>query len=279
MLLSGTSPLAAAWAVLRSIVLPSVLLAGLLSPRWSAAAEDPPVGGTLSGRLVFGGPAPAPEPIEVNKDAAVCGEHALTDNTLLVGEDGGIANVVVWLDTRSSGREPMAPAGATPLAAVTLDNLDCRFAPHVVLLRVGQTLRVSNSDPVAHQATAFLNRNIPFNESIPAGADPIVKTLEKPELLPAPVTCPIHPWMKAHLFVQSHPYMVVTGADGRFSIAGLPPGEWTFRVWQERTGFVNSDELVGAAPAGWDGAKLTVKVTAGGTVDLGEVTVKPAAFE
>jgi hypothetical protein len=188
-----------------------------------------------------------------------------------------LANVVVWLDARSSGREPAAPAA--PAAAVTLDNVDCRFAPHIVLLRTGQPLRVTNSDPVAHQATAFLNRNLPFNESVPAGGDPIEKVLEKPELLPAPVTCPIHPWMKAHLFVQSHPFMAVTGADGRFEITSLPAGEWTFRLWQERAGFLQEEDVEGDAPAGWEGRTLTVTLPERGTVDLGEVTAAPAAFE
>ena len=254
---------------------PSLLLALAL------AAPDP-AGGTLTGRILYGGDPPAPEPVEVNKDAAVCGDAGLVDRSLVVGEakDGGrgVANVVVWLDPRASGREPPVPKSADP-PPVTLDNAGCRFEPHVVLLRTGQELRIANSDPVAHQATAYLSRNIPFNESVPAGGDPVVQTLEKPELVPVPVLCPIHPWMKGYLFVQAHPYAAVTDADGRFKIAGLPPGEWSFRVWQERAGFLKSDELTGAAPAGWDGAALKLTVEPGGTADLGDVTVKPAAFE
>ena len=85
--------------------------------------------------------------------------------------------------------------------------------------------------------------------------------------------------MKAHLLVQPHGFMTTTDAAGRFEIAGLPPGEWTFRVWQERTGFLKSDELNGDAPAGWDGSKLTVTVVAGEAVDLGDAVADPAAFE
>ena len=260
------------------MITPSLLLALAL------AAPDP-AGGTLTGRILYGGDPPAPEPVEVNKDAAVCGDAGLVDRSLVVGEaaggkDGGrgVANVVVWLDPRASGREPPVAESADP-PPVTLDNAGCRFEPHVVLLRTGQELRIANSDPVAHQATAYLSRNIPFNESVPAGGDPVIQTLEKPELVPVPVLCPIHPWMKGFLFVQAHPYAAVTGPDGRFRITGLPPGEWSFRVWQERAGFLNSDELTGAAPAGWDGATLKLTVEAGGTADLGDVTVKPAAFE
>ncbi|MFH5805910.1 methylamine utilization protein [Alienimonas sp. DA493] len=250
---------------------------GPVLPR--GAAAEPSAGGVLKGRLLFGGPAPEPGRVEVNKDVDVCGPLQLVDDTLLVAEDGGLANAVIWLDVRSSGRAPAAPATAAEPEPVVLDNVECRFEPHVVLLRTGQTLKITNSDPIAHQATAFLNRNIPFNESVPAGASPVERTLEKPELLPLPVTCPIHPWMKAHLFVLDHPYMAATGPDGRFAIEGLPPGEWTFRVWHERAGFLKSEEVQGEAPAGWDGSTLTVTVAEDGTVDLGDVRLQPAAFE
>ena len=245
-----------------------------------AAADPaaPAAGGTLTGRILLGGDAPAAAPIEVNKDVAVCGDRGLTDRSLVVGEDGGIRDVVVWLDVRASGREP-EPTGEDDPPPVVLDNVGCRFEPHVVLLRTGQELTITNSDPIPHQATAFLNRNIPFNESVPAGGAPVAKELGKGELVPVPVTCPIHPWMKAHLLVQPHRYMAKTDAAGRFSIAGLPPGEWTFRLWQERTGFLDSKELASPPPPGWDGAKLTVTIPGSGALDLGDVTADPAAFE
>ena len=37
--------------------------------------------------------------------------------------------------------------------------------------------------------------------------------------------CDVHPWMSARVYVLDHPFFAVTGADGRFEIAGLPPGE------------------------------------------------------
>ena len=254
----------------------------MLTPLLAAAlavvpAADPPTG-ALTGRILYGGEAPAPAAIAVNKDEAVCGDRGLTDRSLVVGEGGGIKDLVVWLDVRSSGREPAA-GDAKDLPPVVLDNVGCRFEPHVALLRTGQELKIVNSDPIAHQATVFLNRNIPFNESVPAGGDPVTKELEQGEIVPVPVTCPIHPWMKAHLLVQPHRFMAATDEAGRFRIEGLPPGEWTFRLWQERTGFLDSKELKSDPPPGWDGAKLTVTIPEGGAVDLGEVTAQPAAFE
>ena len=51
-----------------------------------------------------------------------------------------------------------------------------------------------------------------------------------------PVKCNVHPWMKSYIGVVPHPYFVVTGSDGRYSLENLPPGEYTLEVWHERLG-------------------------------------------
>jgi hypothetical protein len=40
--------------------------------------------------------------------------------------------------------------------------------------------------------------------------------------------------MKAYVGVQKHPFHVVTGEDGTFSIKGLPPGDYTIEAWHEK---------------------------------------------
>ena len=50
------------------------------------------------------------------------------------------------------------------------------------------------------------------------------------------VKCNIHGWMRAWVGAVAHPYFAVTGADGSFSIKGLPPGDYTIGSWHERFG-------------------------------------------
>src|SRR4051812_30406560 len=69
----------------------------------ASAAET----GTLSGRFVYVGSAPTPPKLEINKDPEVCGKHNLVDESLLVGKDNGIANVVVFARADRIALSPM----------------------------------------------------------------------------------------------------------------------------------------------------------------------------
>ena len=43
-----------------------------------------------------------------------------------------------------------------------------------------------------------------------------------------------------------HPFFAVTGEDGSFSIAGLPPGKYTVEAWHERFGKQDVEVTVAA---------------------------------
>jgi len=42
--------------------------------------------------------------------------------------------------------------------------------------------------------------------------------------------------MQAYAGVVAHPFFAVTGADGTFTLKGLPPGTYTVEAWHERYG-------------------------------------------
>jgi len=56
----------------------------------------------------------------------------------------------------------------------------------------------------------------------------------------------IHPWMKAYVGVFEHPYFALSGADSRFTLKDLPPGEYTIEAWHERFGTRSQKITVGA---------------------------------
>lgn len=248
-----------------------LLTSSMLSPyAWS----DDGWGG-IKGRFVWEGPLPAPEKLVIERDAEICGDKGLLDESLKVHpENRGVANVVLWLDSRNP--LPIHPESQQPGGPVRLDNRGCRFEPRVAVVRTGGVLELVNSDPVAHNAAVYLKRSTPFNDVIPQGK-PLERILRKAEQLPARVDCSIHPWMKAWLLVLDHPYAVVSNSDGRFELPRLPAGEWTFRVWQERAGLLKQLQR-GGVPETLDKGQLRVVIPAGGEVSLGELGLSSELF-
>jgi hypothetical protein len=51
-----------------------------------------------------------------------------------------------------------------------------------------------------------------------------------------PLKCDVHPWMGAWVAVMDHPYFFVTGTDGKFSLAQVPPGTYEVEAWHEKLG-------------------------------------------
>ena len=60
------------------------------------------------------------------------------------------------------------------------------------------------------------------------------------------ITCDVHAWMSAWIWVSPHPYIAVTGADGSYKIAGVPPGQYRLEVWHESLGKTARDVTVTA---------------------------------
>lgn len=230
--------------------------------------------GTIKGRFVFGGDAPAAPELKADKDVEVCGKHKLLAEELVVGGDKGVANVVVFVRDKGVKVHPDLTGKADK---VVLDNKNCRFDPHVAVVQTGQTLVIKNSDTVGHNSNVATIKNPPSNNLIPAGGEaPVTFTSE--EAIPAQVTCNIHPWMKSWLVVRPNPYAAVSKADGSFEIKNVPAGgELELQIWHEKAGYVGEVTIGGKAEKIAKGRKK-VKVAAGDN-DLGEMILDANLFK
>jgi hypothetical protein len=197
--------------------------------------------GTLSATFKYVGTAPKPATISASKDPEVCGKHPLYDESLDVNADGDVANVVLWLRTKVTAK----PGSESQAAQVVLDNKNCRFEPHVVVMTTKQKLEIKNSDTVGHNSNGVMMVNSPFNPIIPAGQSVDIG-LPKEEPLPAKVGCNIHPWMGAWVVLRNDPYAGVSNKDGVLTMKDLPAGkELEFQLWQEKVGFLKDVEVQG----------------------------------
>ncbi|GIX04680.1 MAG: hypothetical protein KatS3mg114_0549 [Planctomycetaceae bacterium] len=136
---------------------------------------------------------------------------------------GELAEAVVCL---VSERLPKLP-NEQP-RTVTIDQEDYRFQPETVAVRVGDVLRFTNSDPGLHNVSAQ-GTGEQFQVNLPHGEE-YRHVLHKAGGIWRPLTigCLFHSQMQAWVFVFDHPWYAVTGAEGRFSLEGMPPG--TYRL-------------------------------------------------
>src|SRR6202012_4932968 len=111
------------------------------------ASLDPSSLGTVSGTIRFQGKAPAPVKIDMSMDP-VCSMTA-GDNFAeqYAVHDGKLANVYVYIK-----RGPPAAMSASRLASspVVVDQIGCKYVPHVVGVMRGGSVEFRNSDSTMH---------------------------------------------------------------------------------------------------------------------------------
>ncbi len=170
------------------------------------------------------------------RDPEFCGANAdIVSEELLVGDDGGIANVFVYLEKPPPGFKLAAPSETIPF-----DQKGCVFLTHALICQVGQTIKVLNDDGVTHNTRTVPLRNTGENFTVGKGERAgLTLIYKKPESIPVTVKCDLHAWMSAYHLPLNHPFGAVTGKDGKFKIENLPAGKHEFKVWHEKVGFLD----------------------------------------
>jgi plastocyanin len=196
--------------------------------------------GNIAGRITFEGTPPKPGVIRMDSDPNCATTGTSTDETIaLVGDGGAIQNAFVYVkDGLGTLRFPI------PSTPVVLDQKGCRYVPHVLGVQVGQSLEILNSDPTLHNVHAVPKANQEFNMGQPLPGIKFTRQFSTREVM-VPFKCDVHSWMNAWVGVLDHPYFAVTGADGSFTLEGLPPGTYTIEAWHETLGTQTQSVTIG----------------------------------
>lgn len=214
---------------------PLALLLTLAACRPAPDAPKTPAGppgklgtASVSGRVSLEGVPPANERVAMSTDPFCAGQHPGETElpAYAVASDGALANVLVRVTTGVSGVYP------APREARQLDQKGCAFSPRLLALRTGQPLDIVSSDATLHNVHAVAKENRSFNLGMPAPGTRFTRTFEKPEIVA--FRCDVHPWMRAWVAVEPHPFFAVTGPDGRYAIRDLPAGTYTIQAWHEK---------------------------------------------
>ena len=231
--------------------------------------------GTIKGQAVWaGGAVPERQKIDVTKDAPACLKNGplFSDKIVVNPKNKGVRWVLVWLTDAESPNKalPVHPSlKAITGPVVVMDQPCCMFEPHIVALREGQTIEFKNSAGIAHNVKVDGGAKGPnINPILPPGQSVKVEEVEARKF-PIPVSCSIHPWMKAYVGVYKGPYFAVTDENGHFEIKNAPAGKFRLMAWQEEQGWVAGD---GGKPSG---KGQLIEIKPGETTDV-KLEVKPS---
>ena len=189
-------------------------------------------GGTVSGKVIFEGAAPAPETIAMGADPTCLAMHSepVTSESIVVNANGTLKNVFVYVKEGLEGQTFEAPKDA-----VQFDQTTCTYKPHVFGVQANQPIEIINSDSTLHNVHCMGEKNKPFNLGMPIKGMKLKKTFTESEVM-VKFKCDVHPWMNAYCGVLNHPFFGVTGEDGSFSLKDLPAGNYVIEAWHEKYG-------------------------------------------
>lgn len=202
----------------------------------SAEAADTDKGTTFKGRVTVTGGTPTVNPIIPGGNDAYCvALKSIPNDAVVVGEDNGLAGVFVWVRKLPKGVD----APPAPTEPAVLDQKNCRFIPHTLIVQVGQTLLVKNDDDTLHN-TRMSGLAINFNQTVsPNNREGVPVEINKAEIVPVPVKCDIHAWMSARVLTTDNPWSAITDENGNFEINNLPADvELEFRLQHGIAGYV-----------------------------------------
>ena len=207
----------------------------------ASAVVDSSTTGSITGTVTLQGSLPASKPIDMSASPACVQANAtaVASQQAVTGEDGQLANVVVYLKKGLAKHQ-----FKTPSEPAVLVQKNCMYAPHVLALMTNQPFEVANDDPTMHNVHPLPKNNRQWSTSQPAGSKVLKSSFARPEFA-MPMLCSVHPWMRAFVFVFDNPYFAVTSKTGRFELRDVPSGTYTVEAWQEYFGTQDRTVTVG----------------------------------
>jgi hypothetical protein len=191
-------------------------------------------GGTLTGRVVLRGTPPPARIFHLifSPNLEFCGK--ISDgkgNRLLkefqVSDDGGLQDAVVAV----VGVERGKPFSYAP--KIEIDT--CRIAPFVMPVRNRKPLSIVNQDPISHDIQGYTLKDdytfAMFNKPMVPQSEVAREVRFRNGHYLFRTQCGVHDFMQSWGLAVGNPYFAVTGADGRYAIADLPPGTYEVIAW------------------------------------------------
>jgi plastocyanin len=156
-----------------------------------------------------------------------------------------LRGAVVFLESREAHEQVKS------LQGIDIAQAERQFVPTVSVVTVGTSVNFPNRDTVRHHVYSFSPvKRFEIKLYVGTPAAPVV--FDQPGI--AVLGCNIHDQMAAWVVIVDTPWFGRSGADGRWSSAQVPPGQYRLRTWHSNL------------PVGAPAADQPIKVEAGGAV-------------
>ena len=189
--------------------------------------------------------APAPAPAPAASTGTIAGAVTIHKDSLTGKPKADRSGVVVYLEVEAD--EALADRLLdTPRPVLAVRQVNKTFMPAVSAVLTGTEVSFPNDDMIFHNVFS-LSKARRFDLGLYKSGTTKSITLTRPGIID--VYCNIHPEMAAKIVVLDNPYFAVTGPDGRFTIAGVPPGTYTWVAWHSRGEAVRGEVTVTAGKA------------------------------
>ena len=194
--------------------------------------------GTISGMVRLVGPPPSIPTVLPQMDFDMCGSVARPTQSLLLGSNQTVRNVIVYLAGYAQNNTSNGTNGA-----IIVDQRDCEFVPRIQIARGGVPLILKNSDPILHVVRIDLMSSTNGPRTLLRTATPYagyeklyqLANFHEPTLLQL-TSGNGHEWMAAYIAIMPHPWAAITDENGRFTLHNVPAGAHKIYAWHEALG-------------------------------------------
>jgi hypothetical protein len=187
--------------------------------------------GRIRGVVRLEGALPQPAVESIKEHQEICG-HEVYLPRIVLGDGNGIKDTFIYLDGVQDGRSFPKPQ------SVLVDQRQCQYSPHVMVVPLGTKLEIINSDPILHNVHGLqmtddgLQTLFNIAQPVRGQRTTVEPALTKPGIVN--LACEAgHAWMNAYVFVAPNPYVTVTNRSGEFVIPEVPAGTYRIKMWHE----------------------------------------------
>ena len=117
---------------------------------------------------------------------------------------------------------------APPAEPAVMNQLGNTYSPRILPVLLGTKVEFRSADPELHNVNARANKKQLFNQAV-LPHQMFAKKMELGGVVH--LSCNIHKEMSADIVVLQNPYFTKPDAQGGFTIANVPPGNYSIRIF------------------------------------------------